>query len=162
MPSRPEEGSPSGGADATPEPQVRWTRIAPSLLLVVVALHQVARASTHDLVPWKGGGFGMFATTDRPSARRVRAWAETSEGPIRLHLRGDLDNLRRRAGALPDSKRLDALARALEAQVRERAPEAHALRIEVWRTAFERGPLRPSGRRLARLERPLAEEPGGG
>ncbi|MDG2390966.1 MAG: hypothetical protein P8M30_16790, partial [Planctomycetaceae bacterium] len=49
------------------------------LLLVVVALTQIVRAYTVDQSPWKGGGFGMFASVDSPGNRERRAYLVTSD-----------------------------------------------------------------------------------
>ena len=43
---------------------------APALLLAVAAV-QLALTRTSHLSPWKGGGFGMFATLDGPGSRRL-------------------------------------------------------------------------------------------
>ena len=48
------------------ENTARWL---PGSLLVLVALIQLYLSVFHDLSPWKGGGFGMFAVVDAPSAR---------------------------------------------------------------------------------------------
>ncbi len=56
--------------------------VAPALL-VVVATVQLSLALTQELTPWKGGGFGMFATVDEPGTRvievSVRTGGETQE-----------------------------------------------------------------------------------
>ena len=46
-------------------------RTAPALLLALVAVCQIVLAKTADLTPWKGGGFGMFATLDHNAHRRL-------------------------------------------------------------------------------------------
>jgi hypothetical protein len=48
--------------------------------LVVVASIQVTLAQHADLVPWKGGGFGMFSTVDSPFLRVLNVSLQTSEG----------------------------------------------------------------------------------
>ncbi len=55
----------------------RW--LAPGLL-ISVALVQITLSHTKDLTPWKGGGFGMFASTDSLSMRVVSCEAETLAG----------------------------------------------------------------------------------
>jgi hypothetical protein len=45
---------------------------APPLLLVAVAALQMSLALTAQLSPWKGGGFGMFASNDGLPFREVR------------------------------------------------------------------------------------------
>ena len=61
----------------------RW--LAPGIL-VAVALGQLALANLGELSPWKGGGFGMFSTTDSLGARVVSCEGETVEGEtIEIH-----------------------------------------------------------------------------
>ena len=45
------------------------TPLIPALLLTAVALLQLAMSTWSTLTPWKGGGFGMFASSDRPETR---------------------------------------------------------------------------------------------
>lgn len=47
----------------------RWVPVG---LLGLVAGAQFFLAQTRDLVPWKGGGFGMFSTVDTLEQRAVR------------------------------------------------------------------------------------------
>ena len=53
------------------EPGHSWRSAVPAALLVTVALGQIVLARTVDLSPWKGGGFGMFATLDGTASRYV-------------------------------------------------------------------------------------------
>lgn len=53
--------------------------LVPGLMLLVAAV-QMTLVRTHDLTPWKGGGFGMFSTFDSPSARTLRVVVETEAG----------------------------------------------------------------------------------
>ncbi|MGH0034567.1 MAG: hypothetical protein ACQGVK_06030 [Myxococcota bacterium] len=131
------------------------TRTLPAILLAAIALHQIARVEWASLAPWKGGGFGMFATSDRSLTRRVRAYALAGSERARLGIPGDLANLRQRARALPDAARLERLARGLAATARERVPDATAVRVEVWRIGFS-GELSLEGELLARRTLPLA------
>ena len=76
--------------------------LVPAVLLFV-ALHQVVLATTADLTPWKGGGFGMFATADRLDTRVVRSYLAVdgdwipvaSESKPRLAAAGHLEALQR-------------------------------------------------------------------
>lgn len=89
------------------------------LLLVFVASTQVLVANTTTLTPWRGGGFGMFATVDAHSHRIVRVESELDRGePVPL----DVLSFRRVASverafvsarAWPTDRRLDRLAAAL-------------------------------------------------
>ena len=99
------------------------------------------------LSPWLGGGFGMFSTVDRRHLVAVatdRAGEERVLDPPRW-----LEDGIERARALPSEARLAALADAWQ----ERAPDCAALRVEVWRSEFAPDSLRPTGMRLARVER---------
>ena len=55
----------------------KW--LAPSVLFGV-ALIQLTLAFSRDLSPWKGGGFGMFASVDAPSMRELDCTAVTENG----------------------------------------------------------------------------------
>lgn len=54
--------------------------LAPVWLMCLVAGVQLWLASAYHLSPWKGGGFGMFSTTDDPGARFIQCTGETVEG----------------------------------------------------------------------------------
>jgi hypothetical protein len=58
--------------DESPRRRFLLAMGAPAVL-VLVALLQLYLAHTQDLSPWKGGGFGMFASVDGTSHRVVRA-----------------------------------------------------------------------------------------
>lgn len=49
------------------------------LLLAIAIAHQVI-AGPGRLSPWKGGGFGMFATLESPASRFVRVQLATEQG----------------------------------------------------------------------------------
>jgi len=73
--------SPSEGNESAAHRAVTGLLVlAPSVLLCTIALRQIWLATTGTLSPWKGGGFGMFATYDSPGNRflEVRGW--TSDG----------------------------------------------------------------------------------
>jgi hypothetical protein len=98
------------------------------LVLSGVALHQIHLATTGDLTPWKGGGFGMFSSPDRASHRAMRGSFEGEFGEVPV----DMQSLTRRARgvdhktfvnarALPDARRMDPMAdmvRAAEWRIR--------------------------------------------
>lgn len=57
------------------------------LLLIVIAIRQIILVDRIDLTPWKGGGFGMFSSIDRPSNRVIEVVGITKEGnPIQIDL----------------------------------------------------------------------------
>jgi hypothetical protein len=127
--------------------------IAPALL-VALALAQIGGWLAFDLSPWKGGGFGMFSTTDHGAFRRVRVFALDAgageAGERRVPIPGALDRLRRHAREVPREANLRRLGEALRAE----RPALGRLRIEVLRTEFARGDLAPRHVPLARAELP--------
>ncbi|KAF0244824.1 MAG: hypothetical protein FD180_2195 [Planctomycetota bacterium] len=57
-----------------------------SLLLFGVAVVQIVRVHTTGQSAWKGGGFGMFATSDSPDARILRCVLIGKDGEHRVPL----------------------------------------------------------------------------
>ncbi len=82
------------------------------VVLIVVALNQITWAHTRDLTPWKGGGFGMFASVDLLTYRPLLADFVTDEGrfPIDVHDFRDASDraskLYTNARGLPDERRM--------------------------------------------------------
>lgn len=64
-----------------PAPRNRLWVVGPALL-VVMALGQQGAAHLADLSPWMGGGYGMFASIDRPQNRSVQAYVTTDDGQV--------------------------------------------------------------------------------
>ncbi len=136
----------------------RW--LAPGLL-VAIALVQILLAYTRDLPPWKGGGFGMFASIDGLSMREVRCEATTMDGvTIRVDALRAVDLERRdRMRALPSPRALTWLGHVLlefdfvPETVREEAAEA---RLRLENPGLE-GIPDAGGAERARLYRPLRE-----
>ena len=89
------------------------------VVLIVVALNQVVWAHTRDLTPWKGGGFGMFASVDLLSYRPLQAEFITHHGtyPIDIHnFRDSSDRARKvytNARGLPDDRRMSQLVEVM-------------------------------------------------
>lgn len=80
--------------ESTRPSRLAW--VAPAVLLAVAGV-QLAASQRHGLSPWKGGGFGMFATVDSPAARflRIRLLGDGREVPVLVP-----DRLRRAAHEL--------------------------------------------------------------
>jgi hypothetical protein len=100
----------------------RFNLAFPSLLLVAVAVVQLVRAHTTGQTSWKGGGFGMFATSDSPQARFVRCTIAGADGKeFRVLLPGRLSQAVILAKIVPSESNVRDLARmALELEwVRE-------------------------------------------
>jgi hypothetical protein len=118
----------------------------------VVAVAQVAVARQGLLTPWKGGGFGMFATTDGLASRSVRIVVEGEGRSEHLEPPFELRKLVAKALALPDERRLRRLAVALLEHERRAGRPAETVSIEVWRTRYSPRNLAPSSEVLARFE----------
>jgi len=132
----------------------------PAALLVAVALHQIWLARTADLNAWSGGGFGMFSTTDAWGRRHLHAWAIRPGVRREVEVPEDLRRLERRALALPDERRLRALALALAELEADAEPEAGppaSIEIQVFASRYDPETLGPSGELLAGLSVPLGE-----
>ncbi len=112
--------------------------VAP-LLLVALALAQIAGFYGYGLSPWKGGGFGMFSTNDHGGFRSVRVIELAPTGERRVELPQAHERLVRHTREAPHAGNLLQLAEAIRAG----APGLGALRIEVWRTEFAADDLAP-------------------
>ena len=121
----------------------------PIFLLLIVAAHHFFLVRKQQLSPWLGGGFGMFASTDVGSSRRLIVTAlnkKDDEHPVKLV--GNLDEIRLRARGLPNSSQLDALAQATWKELKKESIEDKefpftSLRIEVWKTHYDAKSLQP-------------------
>jgi len=122
----------------------RLLRELPSALLAALACAQIGLACGAQLSPWKGGGFGMFATNDHGAFRSVRVYALRGGEERPVEIPSDLLRREIRARELPNEGALRRLAQALAGA----APDAEALRAEVWLTELDAA-LRPARRKLA-------------
>lgn len=132
-----------GGTPVMKRRDLAIALIAP-VLLVVLATTQIFHASTRDLTPWKGGGFGMFASTDGVNYRAVQARFLTDGEPIpiAMHDFGSEDHAAWRfvhARAMPDERRLGRLVERIE-QARWKI-EGSVARFDAWLPDGVRGPL---------------------
>jgi hypothetical protein len=90
--------------------------VVPIIMTAVAVSHHVL--TTSDLNPWKGGGFGMFATVDAPGTRRIVTIATLRDGSTYGNRKtgGVLDfndgsETSLRAGVLPRTETLRSMAR---------------------------------------------------
>lgn len=120
--------------------------LLPVFILIVVACTQMTLSSTHDLSPWKGGGFGMFSTVDFPSSRKLKVYfiGENNE-KVRVP-RKIYRKMEKRFRTLPTKKRFDRLALYLKQIVPLKMPKAQKaefLVVQFWRYKYsaERGQL---------------------
>jgi hypothetical protein len=95
--------------DAPPRPDRLYRMLAPALLITVASV-QIYLAKTHDLTPWKGGGFGMFSTVDDPSARRIRCYAVAEGREVAIAVPDDLNRAAVRLRAMPSQGGLQRMA----------------------------------------------------
>jgi hypothetical protein len=109
-------------------------------------------AHTMMLSPWKGGGFGMFATLDGRPFRYARMFVRAPARSEELAVPPSLEELVAAAEILPGDAQLDRLARAVVAREHRRGRPADEVRIEVWRVEFAPGSLMPRDHLLRRHE----------
>jgi hypothetical protein len=105
----------------------------PAALLCLIAAAQMILAHTADLSPWKGGGFGMFASVDGVPFRWVRLHVHSAERSEELVVPASLEDAARRVAAWPHRRALERLARAVIAREQRHARPVEWVRIEVWR-----------------------------
>lgn len=92
-----------------PQPD-RLRQLAVPAVLIVVACVQIYFAKTHDLTPWKGGGFGMFSTGDDVQARWIRCYAITNGQETPADSPDQFVRPISRLRAMPSQERLQQLA----------------------------------------------------
>ena len=123
-----------GGAG--PESSGGWRALLPVSVLAVVACAQVTLATTAGLTPWKGGGFGMFSTTDDGGRRYVRVFVSGVERSEEVAISPSLQDAARRAAALPRAAELWRLARRVVERERQHRRPVDTVRIETWRIEY--------------------------
>jgi hypothetical protein len=120
----------------------------PPVLLVVVALLQMTVGRAWGLSPWKGGGFGMFATLDARPFRYVRIYVTAPERSEELAIPASLEDSVAAAEILPTDAQLERLARRVVERDRSKGRPVARVRIEVWREEFAPDSLAPMTRLL--------------
>jgi hypothetical protein len=118
------------------------------VVLMAVASVQVVLTRTSGLSPWKGGGFGMFATTDGLAFRHVRLTVDAPDRSEQLLVTPSLQQSAARASLFPSHRRLTALGRAVAARERRRGQPVTTVRIDVARVDFSGDPLVATERTL--------------
>jgi hypothetical protein len=113
-----------------------WRAGLPVVLLLAVACAQVMLARTAGLSPWKGGGFGMFSTTDDAGRRHVRVFVSAHERSEEIAISPSLEDAAVRAAVLPSDGALSRLARrVIDREHRNRRP-VEVVRIEAWHIEY--------------------------
>jgi hypothetical protein len=120
--------------------------LLPAGLLVLVAGTQVTLARSAALTPWKGGGFGMFSTTDDAARRRVRVFVSAPERSEEITISPSLQAAARRAAVLPADYELSRLAAGVAARERRNGRPVETVRIEAWRIDYARDTLAATSR----------------
>ena len=118
-------------------PPRRLVGYLPVLILVLVALNQIRIARTTDMTAWKGGGFGMFSTIDRPRARQVRCNLVGSNNYIPLAIPAEFRDLEESVKTNPTEKKLQRLGREIADTLDDRLPGLETIRVEVWRRTLD-------------------------
>lgn len=121
---------------------LEWRALLPVVLLVVVAAVQVTLVVTAGMSPWKGGGFGMFSTTDDSGRRYVRIFVRAVGRSEEIAISRSLEDAARRAAVLPRDAELSRLARRVVAHERRHDRPVDTVRIETWRIDYARDTLR--------------------
>jgi hypothetical protein len=116
-------------------------------------------AKAADLSPWKGGGFGMFATTDGTAFRYVRLFVDAPGRSEELSVTQSLEMAAARAQLFPSDRFMRGLGEAAGARELRNGRDATTVRVEVWRVEFFDQPLRSTERRLRSLTIPIEPRP---
>jgi hypothetical protein len=128
-------------AAAGSDSQGGWRALLPVSLLIVVACTQVTLALTAGLTPWKGGGFGMFSTTDNGERRYVRIFVSAVDRSEEITVSPSLSDAASRAAVLPRDAELSRLARRVVKRERRHRRPVEMVRIETWRIEYARDTL---------------------
>jgi hypothetical protein len=105
----------------------------PAVVLLTVAGTQMVLARTALLSPWKGGGFGMFASVDGLPFRLVRLFVFAPERSEEIEVPPSLEDLAQRVATFPHRGALVRLARAAIAREERRERPVESVRVEIWR-----------------------------
>jgi len=135
-----------GTAGRTP-----WRAIVPVALLLGVAGMQITLSRTADLTPWKGGGFGMFSTTDDAGRRHVRVFVSAAARSEEITITPSLADAASRAAVLPSDGELSRLAYLVVARERRNRRPVEEVRIEAWRIEYAPETLAATQRLIRRF-----------
>lgn len=126
----------------------RWPAAVSPLLLAITAASQILLAHVAHLSPWKGGGFGMFASLDHAPFRGIDIVVEAPDRSEALEISASIEEAAARAATFPSDHRLTQLALAVVARERRRNQAVETVKLEVWRHEFDPKSLRATERRL--------------
>lgn len=119
-------------------PTTRWrvAALLPTALLLAMATRQIVLTRTASLTPWKGGGFGMFSTTDDVGRRRVRVFVMAPDRHEEIAIASALADLADQAAAQPDGPHLQQLGDAVAARERRHGRDVVGVRVECWNVHY--------------------------
>jgi len=86
--------------------------IAPTVLCVV-AIFCLIRVVAMDQSPWKGGGFGMFSTLDKPQSRFVRVYLISGQDEIPVEIPESINKFVKKMQAAPSQSQLESIGSRL-------------------------------------------------
>lgn len=124
--------------------KARYLAFIPTTFLIIVACIQIYLARNADLTPWKGGGFGMFSTTDGNANRYLRVYVTGPQRSEEILIKSSLEDLATRAQMYPGNSQLEKLAKAILKDQQKKNLPAQSVRIEVWRIQYDQPTLRPT------------------
>jgi len=131
--------------------RLKWRVWIPVFLLIAVAVAQVVLAKTAGLSPWKGGGFGMFATNDGTAFRHVRVFVEAQGRSEELEIAPSQEFEAARAQLFPSDAMMKSLGRSIVDREHRYGRPVRTVKLEVWRTEFSAGSLESKERLLRAL-----------
>ena len=108
----------------------------PTALLLSIAVVQVSLARTMRLSPWKGGGFGMFASVDGQAFRWVRVYVAAPDRSEELLVPPSLEDLAARVSTFPHEAALERFGRAVAAREHRHGRPVETVKIEIWRAEY--------------------------
>ena len=124
--------------------KAKFLAFIPTFLLIVVACVQIYLARTANLTPWKGGGFGMFSTTDGNANRYLRVYITGPQRSEEILIKPSLEDLAMRAQMYPGNSQLEKLAKSILKDQQKKNLPAQSVRIEVWRIQYDKQMLKPT------------------
>src|SRR5262245_21941365 len=131
-----------------PDHPARWSALVAPILLVLTAAIQMLLVQYGGLSPWKGGGFGMFATLDHTPFRGVDIVVEAPDRSESIEIAPSLEFAGARAVTFPSAAPLKRLARAVVARERRQSRPVDTVKLTVWRQEFNSVTLHSAERYL--------------
>ena len=108
----------------------------PAVILLIVAGAQIVLAKTAGLSPWKGGGFGMFSTTDDAGRREVRIVVTAPDRSEEITIAPSLAEAAARAAVHPSDRLLARLAQRVAERERRHGRPVASVRLECFRVSY--------------------------